>query len=343
MTTAPQDLWPSCGYRTLTATPAGLQPTADLYRHLLQRPELRPPEEAGEAERRLYRRLLDDPLLPLNDEVLKTLGDPEAETNYQVYRRFRDLLEQAETLEQAYLRIARGQSGGPVPPVLMDWLTQLILRGLLGPNPDAFRARAAELFFREQKVALEGGVVLADHEYLEGRRGTPGGTDIIQSLLREAQGLASDGRPTLDVLNSETAPRYLTASEAHDLALDISFDSPGLIALAGLLQDWLHHFTGLTGRLAPVKAIEDERWRWHIGLDANSTDLLNRLYQGAELKRDEQRQILALFTLELTGEQRLRPDAEGYPVHLGLAMDRQGFLRMKPQNLLINLPLREDG
>ncbi|ABI57849.1 DUF6352 family protein [Alkalilimnicola ehrlichii MLHE-1] len=343
MTTAPRDLWPHCGYTTLQATAGGLRPTADLYRHLLRRPELAPPEEAAAAEQRLHRRLLDDPLLPLNATVLQTLGDPDAEANYQVYRGFRDLLEEAGTLEVAYLRIARGQTDGPVPPVLMDWLAQLIVRHLLGPQPDAFRARAGELFFREQKVALEGGVVLADHAYLETQRGTPGGPDILQSLLREAQGLAADGRPTLDVLNMETAAHYLEASEAHDLALDISYDSPGLLALAGLLRDWLYHFTGLEGRLAPVKAIDDHRWRWHVGLDAASTDLLNRLYQGHEPRPEEQRQILALFTLELDDQARLRPDAVGYPVHLGLAMSRQGFLRLKPQNLLINLPLREDG
>lgn len=343
MTTAPPDLWPHCGYTTLQATTGGLRPTADLYRQLLTRPELAPPEEASAAELRLHRRLLDDPLLPLNTTVLGTLDDPNAEANYQVYRGFRDLLEQADTLEAAYLRIARGHTEGPVPPVLMDWLAQLILRHLLGPRPDAFHARAAELFFREQKVALEGGVVLADHAYLEQQRGTPGGPNLIQSLLREAQGLAADGRPTLDVLNTETAPRYLEASEAHDLALDISYDSPGLLALAGLLQDWLHHFTDLEGQVTPVKAIEDERWRWHVGLDAASTGLLNRLYQGDELRSDEQRQILALFTLELTATDHLRPEAVGYPVHLGLAMDRQGFLRLKPQNLLINLPLRQEG
>jgi len=33
-------------------------------------------------------------------------------------------------------------------------------------------------------------------------------------------------------------------------------------------------------------------------------------------------------------------EMRGRPVYLGLAADEQGCLRMKPQNLLVNLPLQ---
>ena len=35
----------------------------------------------------------------------------------------------------------------------------------------------------------------------------------------------------------------------------------------------------------------------------------------------------------------MRSDLQGKPVYLGLAMTADGLLRLKPQNLLINLPL----
>jgi hypothetical protein len=35
----------------------------------------------------------------------------------------------------------------------------------------------------------------------------------------------------------------------------------------------------------------------------------------------------------------VRPELRGTPVFLGLAMSPDGTLRMKPQNLLMNLPL----
>jgi hypothetical protein len=35
----------------------------------------------------------------------------------------------------------------------------------------------------------------------------------------------------------------------------------------------------------------------------------------------------------------MRPDIAGKPVYLALSMDENGVVRMKPQNLLLNLPL----
>ena len=45
--------------------------------------------------------------------------------------------------------------------------------------------------------------------------------------------------------------------------------------------------------------------------------------------------ILAKISLLL----QMRSDLRGKPVYLGLAMTAEGLLRLKPQNLLINLPL----
>jgi len=35
----------------------------------------------------------------------------------------------------------------------------------------------------------------------------------------------------------------------------------------------------------------------------------------------------------------MRADIAGKPVYLALSMDQNGVVRMKPQNLLLNLPL----
>ena len=37
--------------------------------------------------------------------------------------------------------------------------------------------------------------------------------------------------------------------------------------------------------------------------------------------------------------QDMRADVQGKPVYLGLAMNEQGLLKLKPQNLLLNLPV----
>ena len=49
------------------------------------------------------------------------------------------------------------------------------------------------------------------------------------------------------------------------------------------------------------------------------------------------RLILCLFSLE--ADEGFAPEMAGRKVYLGLSMDETGTMRMKPQNLLGNLPL----
>ena len=67
--------------------------------------------------------------------------------------------------------------------------------------------------------------------------------------------------------------------------------------------------------------------------------LLNDLYQGIELEAQRQQQLISLFKLRFDNPQDMRADVQGKPVYLGLAMNEQGLLKLKPQNLLLNLPL----
>jgi hypothetical protein len=48
---------------------------------------------------------------------------------------------------------------------------------------------------------------------------------------------------------------------------------------------------------------------------------------------------LCLFRLDFAQPADMRPALAGKPVYLGMAMDEGSRLRMKPQNLLLNLPL----
>ena len=51
------------------------------------------------------------------------------------------------------------------------------------------------------------------------------------------------------------------------------------------------------------------------------------------------KRIVGLFRVEFSDPGALRPEQAGTPVFLGLAMSPEGVVRMKPQNLLLNLPL----
>ena len=50
------------------------------------------------------------------------------------------------------------------------------------------------------------------------------------------------------------------------------------------------------------------------------------------------RQLLALFRLDFAETAVIRPEVAGRPVYLALGMDEQNVVRLKPQNLLTNLP-----
>ena len=54
---------------------------------------------------------------------------------------------------------------------------------------------------------------------------------------------------------------------------------------------------------------------------------------------DRLARVLALFRLEFADPAVMRADIAGRPVYLGMARDAADRLRLKPQNLLVNLPL----
>jgi hypothetical protein len=52
---------------------------------------------------------------------------------------------------------------------------------------------------------------------------------------------------------------------------------------------------------------------------------------------------LSLFRLEFEDPGLMRPDIAGRPVYLALAMTAERKVRLKPQNLLVNLPLAREA
>src|SRR5258708_9508181 len=137
---------------------------------------MRRPPEACAGEQALHGSLLADPGRAVTPGDIAGLADPDARENHAVFLRFRDLLFAAGTAEAAYLGLFR--PGAPALPALfIDQLAAVILRHVLDGCDDPLRARAAELFFRTQKAALEtGAVLLADAQtgHALGRGGAPG-------------------------------------------------------------------------------------------------------------------------------------------------------------------------
>jgi hypothetical protein len=94
---------------------------------------------------------------------LAAIRDEDARENYRIMLNFRDQLLAAPSLEAFYAGLFLRDVA--VPPLFIDQTVQAILRGILDGEDDGLKARAAELFFRRQRVNVENGAIrLADDE-----------------------------------------------------------------------------------------------------------------------------------------------------------------------------------
>lgn len=334
----PADFWVSSGYTLLDRNGAGrLTAGPDFIRAYLSRPEMLPPDEACDAERALHAALLAEPLRPVGKPDLERLADADARENYAIFLRFRDYLGQAGSIEAAYLGLFRPGAPG-VPTMFVDHLAAAILRDLLEGGGDPFRARAAELFFRVQKATIrEGSILLADEETVEMLAAGQGFGSLGALVTQAGTALRS---VDMDILTRENGGGYWTRSDRHDFVLDFSFTRPGQDAFARVMELWIERLTGAAVQIHPVQTIRDERWVWHIGLDSTATAIMNDLYEGRAVDEARLQQILALFRLEFRDPSLMLERVAGRSVYLGLAMDGDGVVRVKPQNLVVNLPLR---
>ncbi len=332
------DFWQSCGYHLLRRTAEGrLLVTDDYLRAYYARPELAPIAESCEAERRLHASLMAEPQRTVAEAEIGALADADARENFRVMLRFRDQLLGAPTLEAFYADLFVRDVA--VPPDFVAHTAQVVLRGILEGTEDGLEARAAELFFREQRVTVdEGQIMLADAETVD-LHATGGALGDIGRLLREGQ--VPRRTIELDVLNQDNASEYFNRDERHDTVLNLNVGRPGCLALCRVLERWIAHFHGVRVNIKPVREIPDEEWKWHVGLDAEATAMLNEIYNGGELDAERMKRVVGLFRTEFRDPVVLRPEMAGFPVFLGLAMGPDGTLRMKPQNLLVNLPLEK--
>lgn len=331
-----QDFWAASGYRELEAGAEGLRPTPAWLARFLEGDELRPPPEAGPRERALHARLAKDPMARVGDAEVAALEDGDAADNWREFLRLRERLHAYGTLEAAYRDLYR-RPAVDLAPAFVDAMVQAMVRAMLEGVGDPWMLRAGELFFRRQRVSAEGGRVLAaDAATIEVYAET-GGFGSVGRLLR------SQATPTaavkMDVLTAENAPFYFLRDGLYSFALDLTPGGAGPRALASVLERWVARMTGVRVAIEPVERIQDERWRWHAGLDVDATAILNALYRRTPVDAADLERIVALFRLEFRQEEGVLEEARGRPVYLALACRPDRVLRMKPQNLLVNLPL----
>jgi hypothetical protein len=325
------DFWLACGHNLLDRGGDGRLPVADEFlKAYFARPELIPPADACTAERRLHSALLENSRLPIAPSWVAAIADGDARENWELMIAWRDQLVRHETLEAAYLDIV-GQ-GRKFPHIFINQLVQVILRNVLDGCNDAFMLRAAELFFRPQKLTLRDGTLLcADEETIDamGSRPSP-----LISLLGLSTGLE------MDVLNEGNAATYWGRSDAFDLALDLTGELRGLTALGHVMARWVSHLLAVDVEIVPVAELREVSLKWYLGLDAEATRMGDALWAGEILDEAAQARLVGLFRLSFANASDTDEKLAGAPTYLMMAMTKDRSLRLKPQNLVSGLPIR---
>ena len=109
----------------------------------------------------------------------------------------------------------RARAISEFPHIFLNQIVHVILRNVLDGCEDAFVLRAAELFFRPQKLTLhDGSLVAADEETVSGLGNKP--LSPLVSML----GLPAAAE--IDVLNEDNAASYWERSDLFDMALDLT-------------------------------------------------------------------------------------------------------------------------
>jgi len=330
--------WPNSAYNTLLVSPdQQLLVTDDFLRTYLQRPELSLVPESCAIEQSLHQRLMENPRAEIAEHEITAMADEDIQENYRVWLRYRGRLLAASSLESFYMSLFKGE-GVDVPPLFVAQLAQIFVRHILGDQANPLEVRMGEIFFRTQKITvLEDAVVMGADEEVVARNAQAGDTGNIMDLLK---GKSMTMRSAdLDVLHEENAAEYWARNEDFDFAVQLNFGHEPINHFCRVIEKWIEHFLGARVRITPMQQISDPKWSWHVGLDATATAVLNKLYNKESVESDELEKVICLFRLDFIDEAAVTKTQAGKPVYMAIAMNEQQQLKLKPQNLLFNLPL----
>jgi hypothetical protein len=328
-----RDFWLSCGHHLLDRDAAGkLLVTDEFLKAYLARPELMPPPDACAAEQSLHGALLSDPRRSVAASQVAAIADADARENWEIMIAWRDHLVKHRTLEAAYLEIVRRDIR--FPHVLMGHLMQPILRNMLEGCEDAFMLRAAEMFFRPQKLVMQEGSITALDEEADPSAGHHHPPSPLFALL----GLPATTH--VDAVTDETAASYWERSDRFDMAIDLTAGGRGWAALGAIITRWLSHLLAIDVVIEPLAELQAAPWSWYVGLSADATRIGDALWDGGDLDDATQSRLIGLYRLTFRDPAEMIERVRGEPVYLLVAMTPDEKLRLKPQNLVTGLPVR---
>jgi hypothetical protein len=189
------------------------------------------------------------------------------------------------------------------------------------------------MFFRSQKLTVhDGSLLAADEETVSGLDGKP--LSPLVSML----GLPAAAE--IDVLSEDNAHAYWERSDLFDTALDLTAGRRGLSALGEAAQRWIAHLLAIDVSIEPLVELRDVTLTWYVGLDADATRIGDALWNGDELDEPTRASLVGLHQVTFVDPADVLERVRGQPVYLITAMTADKMLRLKPQNLVTGLPVR---
>jgi hypothetical protein len=329
---ASRDFWLASGHHLLDRNARGwLTVTDEFLKAYLARPELVPPTDACAAERRIHAILLADPHEVITPSDMASIADADAHENWRMMIAWRDLLVRNQTLEAAYLDIVRHAIR--FPHIFVDQLVHLILRNILDDCDDAFVVRAAELLFRPQQLRRRNGLLVAGDAET-----TPSTGPHPESPLYALLGVQTEA--DIEILSEADADHYWTRSDRFDMALDLTSGQRGAAALGHVMARWISHLLAIEVAIEPLRELNGVEFSWYIGLDAEASRLGAALWNGDH--HDATTPLVGLYRLTFADPSLMLERVRGEPVYLLATATADGMLRLKPQNLIVGLPIHDE-
>jgi hypothetical protein len=143
----------------------------------------------------------------------------------------------------------------------------------------------------------------------------------------------------MDVMDDDNVWTYWSHSDAHAMAMNLGGNPKARDGLCRVIECWIVHLLGVAVKVETIASIEDRDWRWFVGLDSEGTRVGNALWNGDAIGADAAGRIVALMRLSFEDARFVDERVGTKPIYLILAMNADKMVRLKPQNLVVGLPL----
>jgi hypothetical protein len=145
----------------------------------------------------------------------------------------------------------------------------------------------------------------------------------------------------IDMLSDATAGSYWERSDRFDTALDIAAGQRGAVALGNVITRWISHLLAIDVAVEPLAELHNAPYSWYVGLDSEGTRIGDSIWHGNDLDDATRAKLVGLFRLTFLDPADMIEKVRGEPVYLLAAVTADDMLRLKPQNLVTGLPIRQ--